>query len=342
MSTDNPYQDQTDANTSLTWLGDQKKVDLDLDGIREYAANMVTVKENLSSHTGYLDLLGQLPTDAWEGGVLGEGAYMRQQMMNNYGELRQYLAHLSTALDNIGMAARTVADLFSSTDGWSAADINAVNWAFGDKSATRPDNVPSYIGDTYWDKYFEAMNDPEGAPPADSGAWVDQGQTVGPGGMVTQTAIGPNGQIKKIVTSTPPGGGAITVTTTIYNARGEVVSTSSSRTSTYLDGNTVVTRTVTTDGSGQTTGTKEDRTTYSDGTVVAESSESRNADGDVTSSTTTRTNDDGTQTTTATSGDGPARTTTTGPQTPGVTGVPDSPTQQALEDIQGHDYGPRG
>lgn len=341
MTTENPYEEQTAANTSQTWLADQVEVDLDLDGIREYATNMITIKENLSSHTGYLSLLGSMPTDAWDGGVLGEAAYVRHQMLGNYGELRQYLAYLGTALDNIGMAARTIADLFSSTDGWSAADLNAVNWAFGDRSATRPDNVPSYIGDTFWDKYFEARNDPDGAPPADSTAWVDQGQvTGGPFGMVTQTAIGPNGQVKKVTTYSPPGAGTIT-TTTIYNARGEVISTTSTQSSTHLDGNTVVTRAVTTDGSGRTTGTQEERTTYdSDGNVVGESRENRNADGDVTSTTSTRTNADGTQTTTTSSGSGPERTVVTGEQTEGVNGPPESPAQQALEDVQNHDYLP--
>ena len=50
-----------------------------------------------------------------------------------------------------------------------------------------------------------------------------------------------------------------------------------------MDGNTVVTRAVTSDGAGRTTGTREDRVTHdSSGDVVAESTATRNADNEVT------------------------------------------------------------
>jgi hypothetical protein len=339
---DNPYGEQTAANTSTTWLDDQKKVDLDLDGLVEFAKNLITIKDNLDSHTGYLSLLGELPMDAWDGTVLGEAAYVQQEMLANYGELRQYLSYLSIALNNIGMAAQTVADIYGSTDGWSAASLDAVNFAFGDKDAPRPDGLPPQIGKTFWDAYFEAQAAGGTAPPANDPGWRDQEKPrTNADGSVTYTATGPNGQVKEITTFSIPGTGVTVTTTTIKGANGKVLSTTSERTTTYTEGSTVVTRTSTTDGGGRITGSREERTTYAEGSgdVVAESKVNYDATGAETSATTTTTASDGTQTTTTTNNGEVVRQIEVGPQTERGGFSPESPAKDAQDEIKQHDYG---
>src|SRR3712207_2066348 len=139
----NPYESQTTANTKPDWIYDDghKDVDANLDGMAHYAKNMKIVADNLRGNAGELDLLGTLPTQAWEGGALPEGLYSRHLLMNNYAEFRQYLAYLQQALLNIGSAAQTIAVSYAGTDGWSAADLNSVNFAYG-ASEKRPSGYP--------------------------------------------------------------------------------------------------------------------------------------------------------------------------------------------------------
>jgi hypothetical protein len=336
--TDNPYEQQTRANTSTDWLDNQEPVDLNLQGMGEFATNMVTVKENLTSHVGYLDLLATLPMQAWEGGALPEGAYSMNQMLGNFAELQAYLAYLQIALSNIGMAAQTIADAYASTDGWSAASLDTVKWAYGDSSVPPPAGLPPWVtGKSYWDQYFESLQSGTQAAGSPTGAtWTPDGQRVNADGSVTERAIGSDGRVREMTTVTIPGAGGTLVTTRVIGADGKELSVSSQRTTTTYDGGSVVTTTVSYDGQGNVTGSKESTTTYDDGEVRSTGTANFDRDGVPTTSTVTTTHDDGSQTVTDTSGDTVTREVRYGQQTDGVTGTGDTPAMDAIEEVQGN------
>jgi hypothetical protein len=338
----NPYREETRSNTSTGWLDDQQPVDVDPDGLTGYAANMLTIMENLLSHQSYLTQLASMPNKAWEGPVLGDAGYARARFLANYTELMNYISHLGLALNNIGNAAQTVADAYSGTDGHSAANLNAVLFAFGDQSATRPAGLPPMIGKTYFQDMIEkrARGGEAAAAPTmfgDEGTWD---QRTNADGSVTQIAHGPNGQRMEITSVSIPGGLGTVTTTVIYDAGGRVLSRTSENRSTYLDGNSVVTTTTTSSG-GQRTSTTTETTTYGDGgQVTGESTENvqYGPDGSQTStSTTTTTEPGGTQVTEQRRGDDVTRRTEVGEQTSGGGATrPDSPAADATRRVNDH------
>jgi len=341
VSGDDPYGGQTAANTSPGWLNTTKDevIDLDLDGMAEFAKDMVKVQDYLNARTGQLQLLAEMPTDAWEGNVLGEAGYIRSMMMNNYKGFTQYFSYLSIALSNVGMAAQTISDIYGSSDGWSAASLDAVSWAFGDKSAPRPGNLPSFVGETFWEKYNKALA--AGAPPENAPDWVNQPPRTNADGSVTAIALGPDGQRKEITTFSVPGGGPTIVTTTLYDAKGKVVTQHSERTVTVQRGNSVVTRTEYTGPDGKPAGAQEKFTTYgAAGQETAHGRVTYGADGKPTSTTTDTTGADGSHHITTTNHDGKVvQDLHVGATTEGAEAVPDSPLQDTLDDIQQQDYG---
>jgi len=312
VSGDDPYGGQTAANTSPGWLNTTKDevIDLDLDGMAEFAKDMVKVQDYLNARTGQLQLLAEMPTDAWEGNVLGEAGYIRSMMMNNYKGFTQYFSYLSIALSNVGMAAQTISDIYGSSDGWSAASLDAVSWAFG-------------------------------APPENAPDWVNQPPRTNADGSVTAIALGPDGQRKEITTFSVPGGGPTIVTTTLYDAKGKVVTQHSERTVTVQRGNSVVTRTEYTGPDGKPAGAQEKFTTYgAAGQETAHGRVTYGADGKPTSTTTDTTGADGSHHITTTNHDGKVvQDLHVGATTEGAEAVPDSPLQDTLDDIQQQDYG---
>lgn len=339
MTEENPYASQTRANTNVDWSGRftdleddaNGDVDIDLEGIAEYAQMMMTIQRNLMDGMGDVSDLGSLPGKAWEGVVLPEGRMAMMRLSENYSEFQAYLQHLGTALMNIGMAAQTVADAYANSDGWSAASLNAVDYAFGISGAERPAGLPPWVdGKTYFDLLRENQG---GTPPPGSALWRDGGEESTSPYTSTRTAYGPNGERMVVTTSSPPGGGTTYITTTIYGRDGQQISQSSQTVSYYRDGNTNVQVTRNSDGTET-----ERRTTYGDnGQQTGESTVNRDANGNETRSTTTETNDDGSQTITERSGDETTETEV-GPQTEGETGVPDDPAMDAIDNIQDGQY----
>jgi hypothetical protein len=310
---ENPYQDQTTANTDRHWLDDQKPVDVNLDGMAEFAKNMVTIKENLSSHQRqFIELLGSLPTAGWKGGALPEGAYARKMMMDNFLDFRQYLTQLGTALNNIGMAAQTIADAFSGEDEWNAATLDAVNWAFGDTDARRPPGLSQFVtGKTYYDAYFEALAQGSESTNTAGVQWTQQTPvsfSYGPYTETLQRATAPDGRVQEIRTVSGPNG--TTITTRLLSPDGHVLSETSQEKYTYTNGNSVVTQTTNFDADGNRTGSTTKRT---DPTTGDETTTQYDADGRETTSHSTMTGTEGTQTTTTdvTTYDEHGRATTT-------------------------------
>ncbi|SIR64936.1 hypothetical protein [Micromonospora avicenniae] len=347
MAEENPYQRETDLNTRKDWLADQKPVDVDIDGMVDYGKNMVTIRDNLQSHGGQLNLLNEMPAAAWEGAVLPEAKYMRSQMLQNSGELQQYITYLGTALTNTGMAAQTIADAYSSTDGWSAASLDAVRFAFGDTDAPRPPGLPPFItGKTYWDQYFENLSGAgqDGAENEGTGEkkFTDTGQpVVNPDGSITHTSVAPDGSVQLMTTQMLPGGGTL-VTYVTKDPSGKVISTTSSKTTTVVRDNSTITTTTDYDAHGKPTGGHRQTDSYGADGSRSQTDEKLGADGKPTSKTVDQHNADGTRHVTETDGKGKVtQELHTGQDTEGVStsDALDSPSKSALEEIKQHDYG---
>ena len=286
---ENPYADQTRQNTQAPWLGSGMPVDVVLDGLREYAKHMLDQQMDLASRSGHLTHLHQMPHQAWEGKVLGEASFIRAQLAGNASELSTYLTHLGRTLFNVGCSAQTVADIYNSADGTSAAELSDIAFAFGDKSVPRPAGLPPGIGQTYSEALM--AGDPSVATPAASAEWKAPEETVVSPYQSALVSEGPNGQTREIVTTNVPGSGLTVVTTTVYGRDGQVLSSTSTRTMTTYDSErNVSTQRVESSSGGRPTGSSTVTTTYANGQVVGERTENFGPDGKPTGGRTETTN----------------------------------------------------
>lgn len=168
-----PYQRATKYNTSTDRLEGGKLLDLDLDGMGDFAQNMTTLQGNLNNNLRYVTQLLTVPMDAWHGPVLGEADFVRTRMRENATELTQYIQKLSSALQNIGMAAQTIADTYGAADGFSAIELNTVRYAFAEPGANRPGGLsPLVTGETYEQKLAAATG--TGDKPSQTGGQPPQ------------------------------------------------------------------------------------------------------------------------------------------------------------------------
>ncbi|KUL25032.1 hypothetical protein [Actinoplanes awajinensis] len=267
MSDIDPYAEQTATNTQADWLGGGPPLKVDLQGLRAYAKHMADQQLDLGARGAHLSRLISMPNDAWTGDVLGEATAAKSMLTANGSEFLVYLGQLGKTLHNVGMAAQTVADSYEANDAMSAASLNDVLFAFGDKSVPRPDGLPSSIGKTY----AEQLSEQKGKPlSAGSELWTDDGEAkqLGPN-QTLQTATGPNGERREMVTVTVPGNGTV-VSTTVYNAKGHVVASGSTHTVVSFDSRTD-TQTTTTrsfDAKGKPTGGSVETTSYTSGGEV--------------------------------------------------------------------------
>jgi hypothetical protein len=328
---ENPYENATRFNTSTEWLSDQKPVDLDLDGMADYAQSMKRIQENLRNELGYVDDLHSVPVQAWEGAVLGEADYVRTRMGDNATELNEYIRRLSDALLNIGMAAQTVADTYASTDGWSAASLNTVLFAFADPGATRPAGLHPMVGNKTYDEWMAEAEANAGAPGAESPDWGNPSSwesRENPDGSTTQTATTADGHRMEI-TTLPSGA----TTTTIFGPNGNRISTTGTQVSTS-SGSYYHSTTTTQTRDGQVVSSTT-RTSVA-GSGSTETVVTHDAQGNETGrrTVTTETNDDGSQTVTTRDASGNVTDEVrTAPQTTGGPDADESPRQRAYETI---------
>lgn len=330
----NPYSEQTAVNTDPSRLGDGLPVDVDLEGIVGYAEQMQTASTDVLSRLPDHSDLGTMPLNGWDGDVLGEAQYFRHRLQTNAAELNQYLGSLGLALLNIGMAAQTVADAYGNSDGWSAASLDTVMFAFGMPGAARPEGMHPMVGnETYWGNHYKQMRD--GTAPVDPGStdWTEQ-PTVYMGNMSIQSATLPNGQRRTIETRSTADG--VMTTTTVYAANGAVLTRTGELVSARYSNGSAYQTTTTYDGNGAVTGrTEERRTTTSDGDVTSENTSTYGSDGQLEDSVTTNVAGDGSRTTTTTDGDGDVvDRTAVGAETEGSRGMPDSPYMAETDRIE--------
>jgi hypothetical protein len=295
---DNPYQSQTDANTSQTWLNDMKPVDVHIHGLVDYAKSMVTASDNLKNHQGRVtDQLSSLPQDAFGRSAFPEAAYTLTLCMQNLGEFTSYLGFLDAAIMNTGNAAQTIADCYQGTDGWSAASLDAVQFAYGDPDATRPAGLPSVIGKTWYDAYFEQLAKDQaaaasGGGPASAHEWhvVSSGKYDGGGGYtIYEDQYGNYRSVnvtyvdgKKVTFDNEPDG---TTETTEYTAS-------------YPGGSVTTKTTVKPDGTTSTTSSNVVYSTDAKGDGISTTTVN-NGNGEPTSQTVRTTHPDGSVTTTS-------------------------------------------
>jgi hypothetical protein len=276
MAADNPYAEQTAKNTDAPWLGGGPAVDVDLDGLRAYAAALANQQADIASRGVYLQPLGEIPGQAFTGEVLGEADAVRARLVANAGELTVYLQKLAESVGNIGSAARTVADSYGSGDAVGAASLNDVLFAYGDTTVPRPEGLPAGVGATFQDQQSALATLP---PAADSRDWTVTANVPLSAYQTMQTATGPNGERREVMTFTPPGG-ATTVTTTIFGQDGETVSSVTTRTSTRVTGGAEITVQENFGADGKPTGTTETRTEFDGERVVGQSTEVRDGAGE--------------------------------------------------------------
>jgi len=335
----NPYSEQTEHNTRTEWLNEQEPLDVELDGLTDYAANMKTLSENLRDLGATLNPLGTVPTQAWEGMVLEEMNYMRHRFLGNYAEFKQYLANLQMALMNIGMAAQTIADAYRGTDGWSAASVDAVRFAFGDRSVPPPGGLPTGIN---YQTYFDALSQMRQTGGADSdrpdAVWTPPERTE-ENGVVRFTSTNQYGETKVISQQLVPGQGYVT-TITLTDRDGNVISESRQTSySAYPSSYVYISGTgtaVTTNGETTVLRSSTTRVTDPDGGYTETTTEYVN---DRESGTTTHVVDeDGNQVVTTTRPDGQGgdevvREVHIGANTEGVTDPNYSPARRALNGL---------
>lgn len=323
----NPYEKQTVQNENAPGAYEGSAVDVNLAGLQQYAKRMSDSRDDLSASLGQLAHLSMIPGNAWGSSTLGEAAFVRSQVLANASELTQYVSVLGQTLFNVGSAAQTIADIYDSTDGRSAASLADVLFAFADPHAERPAGLPKSIGQTY-EEALRAQSD-KTAPPADSTLWQPPEEThVGPYETV-QTSLANTGEKREIITMATPYGGPITTTTKLYNAKGNLISSTSVQTSTSYDASTGVSSTKEQYYTGEKlTATKVTGTTRgADGQVTSEVVTNSDANGKATGGSTLTVDANGQQTRVSTSVDAEGKSKVTdkmvvGAATEGSAGMP--------------------
>ncbi|WP_194904685.1 hypothetical protein [Catenulispora rubra] len=208
--TPNPYATQTTVNTQFGWGGGSQPLSVDIHGLGDYAVDMKNIADFEHDHM-QMQLLMDGITKAWPAGpVLPEAMWACEQFEHNVEEFTQYLQNLYNAVYNIGFAAQSIADCYSGTDGWSAADVNAVDYAFGD-NVTRP--AGWFAGDDKTWLQVQAANhqgDQGTAPPV----WVSQ-TTTKSGNTTITVSTDKLGHTQTVKVTTNPDGSSVMVFTGI-------------------------------------------------------------------------------------------------------------------------------
>ena len=230
----NPYASQTSANTRSGWTGGGQPLSVDIHRLGDYAVDMKDIAD-FEFHHQRMQLMIDATTKAWtsQGNTLPEAVWASEQFMHNTAEFTQYLQNLYNAVNNIAFAAQSVADCYSGTDGWSAADVNAVDFAFGD-------NVPKPAGWAYTDTKTwldtQKQDNQSNQSPAQN-SWISQ-QTTKSGNTTTTVSVNQLGQKQTVTVTTNPDGSSTMVITGVDGK----TTTSTSQVQTVGDTQTTVTR----------------------------------------------------------------------------------------------------
>jgi hypothetical protein len=299
-----------EINTDSGWLQDGngnaimgQGVQASLPGLQGYSQNIHKIHQNFNSMSG--TIIGPL-ADMAQGafGTMGQGlpwaTMMSHLIGHNIEQLSRFNQRISMGTNNVASAAQVVANVYGDTDAGSAATLNAVDFAFGNRAAA-PDSVPQYVLDNVqtWNE-FRAEN--PGVAASMGGGTPVGGEPVRDGNKLTTTVQipQPGGKPITMVTvqetwSTYPGGPTGTTTTVTYNDRLQSVSTSTTVGSTtttrvttsYYDEDGTHLRDRVTRESTETTSVEGSRETTTQRTDTSSTTHQYDEDGDRTGSTTT-------------------------------------------------------
>ena len=332
----NPYPTQTTANTEFGWGTGQQPLSVDIHGLGDYAVDMKNIADFEHDHAQMQVLMDSL-TKAWPGAAqLAEAGWAFGQFQHNAQEFNQYLQNLYNAVHNIAFAAQSVADCYNGTDGWSAADVNAIDYAFGD-DVPRP--ASWYAGDDQTWLQAQAANH-QGDQVIAAPVWTSHHVTKSGNTTITVDSDR-NGNSQTIEVTTNPDGGSVMVITVVS---GKTTTTTTTTSQVQTVGNT---QTTTDRQNGRITGST---------VVVTSDEQAPGNDGTLHVVTTTKLNDAGkpqhrTVVTTYTGPEGPSTTTaeydaegnllsvvTTGTPTPGAPMTADNTFTDAKKQIDKNNY----
>jgi hypothetical protein len=260
-------QSATDQNKGTAWLDNNAEVSADLNGMIDFFNQLVTISLNAATDHLQLTGLAQYPSQAWAKSSFGEASYAMQQMIGNQTEFDEYVRNYNVSLINIGGAAKTISYLYGGWDGWSAANLDAITFAFGDKNSPAASDWPfSDPPTTYADQIATSQQNQDTT--GGQNIWQPHGDPVKHDGLVVLTFWNqfpegdPRHKVKTVTTLTEPGQ---TTTTTVVDGK-----TTSTLEKTAPDGTKT---TITTDGSGAVLNTEVITTTTANGVTTTTTTE---------------------------------------------------------------------
>jgi hypothetical protein len=210
------YIPSSEANTTGSFLTDPT------DG-SSVMTEGVGVKANLNDMTAYSSDLNQIQMNFGHMGndlirpmeSLIEGAFggtdnmlewtrfMNQLSRHNVNQLSTYFRNTALGVMNVAMAAQVVANVYAATDTTNAANLNAILFAFGDKSQA-PSTIPKdFLKELKTFEELQAQN------PAPAGEYLE-------GDPESNTTVTQDGN-KTIVTVTLPDGRTMQTVTTPWS-----------------------------------------------------------------------------------------------------------------------------
>ncbi|HKD99241.1 MAG TPA: hypothetical protein VKB69_16805 [Micromonosporaceae bacterium] len=320
-----PFGASTAQNTSKDWLDDFKPVQAKLSGMVDYARALNTISMNLMNHRmRIVEQMNQVLSSGAFGGGFPEVNYAATLHQQNMSEFNQYIQSLYDGIFHTANAAKAIADAYGDSDSFSAIDLNAVQFAFGDKHATRPSSLPQGIGQTFAQQAAQAAA--KGGDDKKNRIWTSTGTTMNADGGMTQTYVDQFGETRTITIAFQDGH---QITTTV-DPTGTTVS--DSMTAAYALG--TYTSTTTTDQKGNVSTSSS--SSYSAGNAYVTDYSSN---GQLSSETDVTYNGSGSRTTTSYSYDDKGNrrvdtSVTVGQDNYVDPGVPDSPADDAINSIR--------
>jgi hypothetical protein len=324
-----PYGATSAQNTGIDWLKDFTKVDAKLDAMVDYAVTMSSIATDLMIHRIRLSSqINELLQENAFGGGFPELRFAQVLHGQNLAEFTQYLQKLHDGIDHTANAAKAISDSFRGGDAFASADLNAVQFAFGDTSAKKPGGFPPQLGQTF--SQYEAAAAAKGDDTKPNKQWQSTG-TTDDNGVLTETFVDQYGDVRTI-TSYKVNGQDVQIVT---DPDGSTVTNSTTYTVNVGSGTLTSTTSTTTDEAGKTSTSNTDE--YSDGWSDVTD---RYSDGQLKSETTVTYNADGTVTTSnyAVGPDGKRtlmnQVTVGGGDAPPDYGPPDSPLKDTVDELK--------
>jgi hypothetical protein len=221
-----------------------------------------------------------------EGEILPEGQQFARFLQHRVSDFQHFFKDVTDGLVNIGSAAAVIAEIYKNSDNANAADLNDIDFVFGDATATPPSG---FANRETMDEYNERMAEAQG---------TDAMSLTGDDSFATNTVSYPYGTIytfadgsqKHVSWSTQagPDGQLVNVTTTTYyGTDGRTVVSAKTDRSYETSGGQPVRSTTTTTGQGDTRRQTTSTTTENSNGSITVRNETQVGDGKPQTSETT-------------------------------------------------------